>query len=179
MPARPLYLLLVLLCCAHLAQAQSIAASALDADGVQKLLPSAPGGTALALGAQDPNQHPQFGFDYRAQATPGAPDATLARPYWHINASPLRYASGGSGYTARLHLYASAGKQGFNWKTQLGFLSNPADVKNQEFTVYVRVHQVLTPSIAQVTLKIRGGRRGAGRGGVAHALDFRRRVSCL
>ncbi|MDP3655173.1 MAG: hypothetical protein Q8R67_26235 [Rhodoferax sp.] len=130
------------------------AQTTLDADGVQMLRPSAAGGTHLALGAQDPNSHTRFGIDYHTQATP---ERSGKLHFWNIKATPLRYASGGSGYTARLHLYASGGRQTSNWKTQNGFLGNPADVKNQEFTVYVRMHTLLTPAIAQATLKIRGG----------------------
>jgi len=91
---------------------------------------------------------------YKATAT-AAQEGTLR--FWNLPATPLTYSSGGNGYTARLHLFASGGKQQFNWKTQRGYLSSPQDVRNQEFTVYVRVHEPLTPLNAQVTLKIRGG----------------------
>jgi len=128
--------------------------NALDADGVQSLLPTQPGGSALALGSSNPNTDKRFGFDYKASAT-AAQEGTLR--FWNLPATPLTYSSGGKGYTARLHLFASGGKQQFNWKTQRGYLSSPQDVRNQEFTVYVRVHEPLTPLNAQVTLKIRGG----------------------
>jgi hypothetical protein len=128
---------------------------ALEADGVQALLPAQPGGSALALGASNPNTDKRFGFDYKAAAT-AAQEGALR--YWNLPTTPLTYSSGGKGYTARLHLFASGGTQQFNWKTQRGYLSSPGDVRNQEFTVYVRVHEPLTPLNAQVTLKIRGGR---------------------
>lgn len=127
---------------------------AFDADGVQMLRPSAAGGSHLRLGSNNPNRHPAFGFDYKTMASA---EQENGLPYWHLNASALTYASGAQGYTARLHLYASGGKQQFNWKTQKGHLSQPGDVRNQEFTVYVRVHELLTPVGAQVSLKIRGG----------------------
>ncbi len=129
----------------------------LDADGVQMLLPSATGGSSLLLDTQNPNTFIQTGFDYKAQATRGTHSSTVGLLYWSLPSSPLNYSSGGTGYTARLHLYASGGKQNFNWKTQQGYLSSPADVRDQEFTVYLRVHELLTPRIAQATLKIRGG----------------------
>lgn len=127
---------------------------AFDADGVQMLRPSAAGGSHLRLGSNNPNRHPAFGFDYKTMASA---EQENGLPYWHLNASALTYASGAQGYTARLHLYASGGKQQFNWKTQKGHLSQPGDVRNQEFTVYVRVHELLTRVGAQVSLKIRGG----------------------
>ncbi len=130
------------------------AAIAFDADGIQMLRSSATGGSNLRLGSNNPNRHPAFGFDYKAIAS-AEQENGLA--YWHLSASALTYVSGAQGYTARLHLYASGGKQQFNWKTQKGHLGHPGDVKNQEFTVYVRVHDLLTPEIAQVSLKIRGG----------------------
>jgi hypothetical protein len=129
-------------------------AAELDAQGVQMLLPAQAGASALALGTQDPNTDKRFGFDYKATAT-AAQEGPLR--YWNLPATPLTYSSGGKGFTARLHLLASGGKQQFNWKTQQGYLSSPQDVRNQEFTVYVRVHEPLTPLNAQVTLKIRGG----------------------
>ncbi len=146
-----------LLLCITLMHASVQAHAALDADGVQMLLPSAPDGSSLRLGAQDPNALSQTAFDYKAKATAGSDPQLSGMAFWNVPAVALDYSSGAKGYTARLHLYASGGKQQFNWKTQRGYLSSPADVKNQEFTVYVRVHEVLTPAIAQVTLKIRGG----------------------
>jgi hypothetical protein len=145
-------LICVTLVCSH-AHAQP----ALDAEGVQMLLHSALGGSSLRLGARNPNTFSQTGFDYKARATAGEDKQLSGLVFWNLPAVALDYASGAKGYTARLHLYASGGTQQFNWKTQRGYLSSPADVKNQEFTVYLRVHEVLTPAIAQATLKIRGG----------------------
>ena len=81
---------------------------AVDADGVQALLPTQPGGSALALGNSNPNTDKRFGFDYKAAAT-AAQDGGLR--YWSLPATPLTYSSGGKGYTARLHLFASGGQQ--------------------------------------------------------------------
>ena len=160
-------LALTIVMCASLAQQRADAATieqkmeavALDADGVQMLRPFAAkvSGSQLRLGGQDPNVSSSFAFDYKVKATASAASESVPIRYWNLPSVPLTYSSGASGYTARLHLYASGGVQKFNWKTQQGFLSSVADVKNQEFTVYVRVHELLTPKIAQVTLKIRGG----------------------
>ncbi|BDT71619.1 hypothetical protein os4_11460 [Comamonadaceae bacterium OS-4] len=138
--------------------------NALDADGVQALLPAQSGGSTLALGTGNPNTDKRFGFDYKGAAT-AAQEGGLR--YWSLPATPLTYSSGGNGYTARLHLFASGGQQQFTWKTQRGYLSSPHDVRNQEFTVYVRVHEPLTPLNAQVTLKIRGGRHSEKDGDAA------------
>jgi hypothetical protein len=142
--------------CAGLLRTLSAAAQTdtLDPDGIRMLLPSAPGGSQLRLGTQDPNTHARFAFDYHASASAAQADGVH---YWNLAATPLTYASGRTGTTARLHLYASGGRQQFNWKTQPGYLGNPADISNQEFTVYLRMHGLLTPRTAQATLKIRGG----------------------
>lgn len=77
---------------------------------------------------------------------------------------PLSYASGGTGWTARLHIYASGGTQKYTWKTQQGFLSSAADVRNQEVTIYARLHQVLDVSRLSFSLKIRGGAHSSSNG---------------
>ena len=79
----------------------------------------------------------------------------------------LTYASGGSGWTRRLHLYASRGCQRYTWQTQHGYLSRPADVRQQEFTAYVRIHQILDPANVAPTLKIRGGAHTSRNGNLA------------
>lgn len=127
---------------------------ALDADGVQMLLPPLAGGTVLSLGKQDPNVAPNMAFDYKIKAIQGKDSGVV---FWTMPSVALDYSSGNQGYTARVHLRAPGAKQRYNWKTQQGYLSSPQDVRNQEFTVYLRVHELLTPSIAQAALKIRGG----------------------
>jgi hypothetical protein len=144
------------LCCALLLTpwAQAVQPVALDAEGVRMLLSSLPGGTVLRLGAQDPNTSANIAFDYKIKATKGT-DSGVA--FWNMPSIALDYASGKAGYTARVHLRATGAKQNFNWKTQKGYLGSASDVRNLEFTVYLRVHELLTPAIAQATLKIRGG----------------------
>ena len=39
-------------------------------------------------------------------------------------------------------LHIVSGEQKFTWRTQQGFLSSPEDLRNQEFTAYVRVHDI-------------------------------------
>jgi hypothetical protein len=125
-----------------------------DEDGVQMLHATAPKGTNIRLGAQDPNKTPQFGFDYKARATS---ELENGLQFWRIPSTAFNYSSGPAGMTARFHMQASGEKQRFSWKTQQGYLSSPADIKNQEFTVYLRVHELIYPQTAVAALKIRGG----------------------
>jgi hypothetical protein len=126
----------------------------LDEDGVRRLLPSAPG-ASFHLGAGEPNDLPDFAIEKEGRATRRR-EGSIA--YWNTEAYALDYASGGEGKTIRLHIQASGGQQEFTWKTQHGFLSNARDLKNLEFTAYVRVHGIFDLRRAAVTLKIRGGR---------------------
>ncbi|MGQ0709065.1 MAG: hypothetical protein ACT4NV_04885 [Rhodoferax sp.] len=115
-------------------------------------------GSALCLGDADPNTDARFGLDYHARAQ----EMTQGQErFWRIPATPLRYSSGAEGATARLHLYASGGRQEHSWQDGKGYLGNPRDVKNQEFTVVARVGAVVAPRSAQLTLKIRGGQHSA------------------
>lgn len=137
-----------------LSLAQALHPMVLDAQGVQQLLRSKPMGESLFLGSEDPNTSHRFAFDFKARAS--AMGNGMSK-YWRLAASPIQYASGGEGFSARLHLRNDSVEQTFTWKTQQGFLANPTDARNQEFTVYVRVHDLLAPKTAQVSLKIRGG----------------------
>jgi hypothetical protein len=123
-----------------------------DEDGVRQLLPSA-SGASFRLGARDPNQTQGLEIEQHTQATLGR-EGKLQ--YWSIKAHDLEYASGGSGKTIRLHIFAG-GEQRFTWKTQHGYLGTPRDFRNQELTAYVRVHGIFDLRRAAVSLKIRGG----------------------
>ena len=100
------------------------AAMVIDEDGVQMLYPSAPG-SWYRLGAQDPNRAPGFTIEHQ---TPATARVEGALHYWNVPSYALTYASGGSGWTSRLHLYASGGHQRYTWKTQHGYLASPAVV---------------------------------------------------
>jgi hypothetical protein len=134
--------------------AQTIGTHVFDGQGVQQLLPSKPNGVDLSLGSDDPNTSINFSFDFKAKAI-AMQDGGLK--YWRLLASPLHYSSGGEGFSTRLHLETSHEKQTFTWKTQQGYLASPADIHNQEFTVYVRVQELASPKTAQISMKIRGG----------------------
>lgn len=133
----------------------------LDADGVKMLLPSA-AGTNFRLGGNDPNDTGGFLIENRVPATP----QTLGSlRYWNTAAFGLNYSAGGTGKTSRLHIVGGA--QNYTWKTQNGFLSTAGDLKNQEVTAYVRVHDIFDPVKGMVTLKIRGGQHMANNGDLA------------
>jgi len=117
------------------------------------LLPSAPG-PRFQLGNDNPNSAPNFQIERKTPALPRTDDAVH---YWTVASHDIDYASGGSGKTSRLHIYASGGQQDYTWKTQHGFLSSRSDIRNQEFTAFVRVHGVTDPKRVAISLKIRGG----------------------
>ena len=129
----------------------------IDDEGVAMLLAPAPG-SRFHLGKDNPNGARNFQIERK---TPALPRTDGALQYWNVAAHDLDYASGGSGKTSRLHIYASGGQQSYTWKTQQGFLSSSADIRNQEFTAFVRVHGITDPKRAAITLKIRGGAHGA------------------
>ena len=138
----------------------------LDADGVQMLYPAAPG-ASFQLSGKDANATTGFVIEKGTRATAGT-DGAIA--FWNLPSYALNYASGGTGWTSRLHINAGGGKQQFTWKTQQGYLFGPTDFRNQEFTVFLRVHQILDAQRAQVTLKIRGG---------AHSSSAPDRAACV
>ena len=137
-----------------------------DEDGVEMLRASAPG-SRFRLGKQNPNSTRNFQIE-RMTAAVHRTDGALQ--FWNVSAHDLDYASGGSGKTVRLHIYAGGGQQTYSWKTQKqGFLSSVSDIRNQEFTAFVRVHGITDPRRAAITLKIRGG---------AHSLKSPDLASC-
>lgn len=138
----------------------------LDADGVQMLYPTAPG-SSFRLSSSDPNTLPRLVIEKGSTATAGT-EGGLS--FWNLPSYGLDYSSGGSGWTSRLNIHASGETQRYTWKTQSGYLSSPDDPKNQELTVYLRIHQILDPARAQITLKIRGG---------SHSTTNPERASCV
>lgn len=128
-----------------------------DDDGVTMLLATAPG-ARFHLGKDNPNSARNFQIERK---TPALPRTDGALQYWNVAAHDLDYASGGSGKTSRLHIYTGGGRQAYTWQTQQGFLSSPSDIRNQEFTAFVRVHGISDPRRAALTLKIRGGAHSA------------------
>ena len=137
-------------------EASDAAVSDLDEDGVRMLHPTKPGGEKWRLGSSDPNTAKDFEVETGTKVTK-VTEGKLT--FWNVLSHPLSYASGGTGWTTRLHIYASGvTTQTYNWKTQKGWLATPADLKNQEYTVYGRGHGVLDAPRLAFTLKIRGGR---------------------
>ncbi len=131
-------------------------AAPVDPDGVLMMHPTKPTGLTWRLGSSDPNSAKDFEIEQKDPATKRT-EGPLS--FWNVPSHALTYASGGDGFTLRLHIYASGTTtQLYTWKTQKGWLATPKDLKDQEFTVYVRPHELVDAPRAQVTLKIRGGR---------------------
>jgi hypothetical protein len=133
-----------------------VGGAALDPDGVQMIRPSMPGGRVFRLGASDPNATADFEIE---KGTKAAKTTDGKCTFWNLPSHTLSYASGGTGWTTRLHIYASGTMtQLDSWKTQKGWLATPADPKSQELTVYARPHTFVDAKRAAFSLKIRGGR---------------------
>jgi hypothetical protein len=142
---------------APIQNAQSDKTLRTDDDGVTMLLASAPG-SRFRLGKDNPNRARNFQIERK---TPALQRTDGALQYWNVAAHDIDYTSGGAGKTSRLHIYASGGQQAYSWETQRGFLSSASDIRNQEFTVFVRVHGITDLKRAAISLKIRGGAHSA------------------
>lgn len=136
----------------------------LDEDGVQMLFPSAPNATRFRLGDRDPHATPGFEIEDHTRAS-SERDGALR--YHRVAAHHLHYSSGGEGTTVRLHVRASGNRQIATWKTQHGYLSSPADLGDQELTVYARPRGIRDPKRATFELKIRGGEHSSRDGDLA------------
>lgn len=142
-----------------------------DPDGVQMLYASAPG-SAFRLSTSNPNSNAQVSFD---DGTPATARSTGKLKYWNVVSHKVTYAStGATGYTMRLNMYASGGKQNYTWRNTPGYISNPKDVRNQEVTAYARLNTIADPGHATITLKIRGGSHtsSAGKGDLASCTEM-------
>jgi hypothetical protein len=164
---RPLFSTVLVLACGGAATSTATSPTAtardVDADGVQMLFPSAPG-ASFRLGSGNPNATARLVVEQRTVVTAGT-DSGIR--FWNLPSYPLNYSSGGTGLTSRLHIQASGAAQQHTWRTQRGYLSAPNDLRNQEFTVYVRAHGMIDSSRAMVTMKVRGGGHSASNGDLA------------
>ena len=126
-----------------------------DVDGVQEKYPTLSGGTTFRLGNSNPNS--TAGFEVQKDTATSHTEGNLH--YWSFHGTPVNYASGGSGNTARLNIRASGGSQTYTWKDGAishGYIGNSKDIKNCEMTVFVRVHNNLGVHTS-MALKLRGG----------------------
>jgi hypothetical protein len=128
---------------------------AVDADGVATMFATLPGGTTFRLGTQDPNSAANYEVE-QATATHKT-EGNLS--FWNSVGGSVNYASGGSGRTIRLTASPSGGSQTYNWKTGAithGYISNTKDIKNFEWTIYMRTHGFLN-NHTSMSMKGRGG----------------------
>ena len=130
----------------------------LDPDGVVMLYPPAPGGTAWHLGSGDPNAGGAF-FDLDGDSATSSTENGVT--YWTTHGHKITYASGApDGITMRLDIIAAGDTQLYDWQNGAlahGYLGSPADLKNLEATVYVRVH-TNNGTHTSMSWKIHGGR---------------------
>ena len=130
-----------------------------DSDGVGTIYKTLTGGTTYALGSKNPNTESAVSLDEGGTAEEHTGSTTHVH-YWIYTGGPVNYASGGSGRTCRVTLKPSgAGPQQFNWRNGAitnGFILNNKDVKNSEFTIYMRVEGALAVH-TECSMKLRGG----------------------
>ena len=136
---------------------------AVDEDQVQKLYQDGLG-LAFGLGTADPNDTPHLRIEQGIPAQ-AAREGNLR--FWRLATYPLEYASGGEGRTIRLDVTASGFAQRNTWRNRPAYLADLLDFGDQEFTAYVRVHNIVDPQRAAITLKIRGGEHTASDPGLA------------
>ena len=132
-------------------------APALDADGVAMMFPPKPGGTSYRLGSNDPRAEPEHLKLWADKLTPMTEHGVK---FWRSTGHPVTYASGEpDGTSHRLMIFASGGKQTYNWQTgaiEKGYCGNPNDLNAFEATVYCRLH-TLTGRHESVSWSLRGG----------------------
>ena len=130
---------------------------ALDADGVAMMFPPKPGGTSYRLGTNDPRADPEH---LKLWADTLTPMTEQGVKFWRSTGHDVSYASGEpDGTSHRLMIFASGGKQTYNWQTgaiEHGYCGNPRDLDAFEATVYCRLH-TLTGRHESVSWSLRGG----------------------
>ena len=116
-------------------------ASTLDEDGVAMLFPAKARGTSYRLGTNDPRDDPEHIKLWADTLTRMSENGVT---FWRSTGHPVSYASGAPGGTShRLMIFASGGRQTFNWQTgaiEKGYCGNPSDLNAFEATVYCRLH---------------------------------------
>lgn len=131
-------------------------AGSLDEDGVLRLFASAPG-TSFRLGSQNPNSASFFDIEYGMSATQQNGGGFS---YWNTPAFQDTFSNGELSRTIRLQIRDKSKTQLYTWRNNPGYLLAPTDLKNLEFTAYVRIHDPAMDK-PSVTMKIRGGRHDA------------------
>lgn len=129
----------------------------LDPDGVAMLFPAKAGGTTFRLGDRDPQSDPEHLKLWADKLTAMTENGVT---FWRSTGHPVSYANGmPSGTSHRLMIFASGGKQTYNWQTgaiEKGYCGNPNDLNAFEATIYCRLH-TLTGRHESVSWSIRGG----------------------
>jgi hypothetical protein len=133
------------------------AETTLDEDGVAMLFPAKPGGTSYRMGTTDPRSDPEH---LKLWADTLTPMTDHGVKFWRSTGHPVTYSNGmPSGTSHRLMIFASGGKQAYNWQTgaiEKGYCGNPNDLNAFEATIYCRLNK-LTGLHESVSWSIRGG----------------------
>lgn len=128
-----------------------------DADGVAMMFPAKLAGTSYRMGTSDPRTDPEHLKLWADTLTSMTENGVK---FWRSTGHPVSYANGEPGGTShRLMIFASGGKQTYNWQTgaiEKGYCGNPNDLNAFEATVYCRLN-TLTGRHESVSWSIRGG----------------------
>lgn len=129
----------------------------LDEDGVAMLFPAKPGATRFRLGDRNPRSDPEHLKLWADTLTPMTEQGVT---FWRSTGHKVTYSNGmPDGTSHRLMIFASGGKQTYNWETgaiEKGYCGNPQDLNAFEATVYCRLH-TLTGRHESVSWSLRGG----------------------
>lgn len=144
----------------------------LDEDGVTRLFPALASGTNFRLGSMNPNSMTTLVLERSEKAVAQRENHF---PFWSVPGFDVNYSSGGKGKTTRFLIHANGGNKSntgiLNWKTQKnGFRYQNNDLKNQEFTVYMRLRGLMDSNKAAISMKVRGGN---------HSEDKPENASCV
>jgi len=136
------------------------AATRLDEDGILMMATPKPGGYSYRF---DTTQDPTHDIRLDMQSTGGF-EIKQEGAVKFTRFVSHRPASGGKGYTARLHVFTEnkvdEHDQKYNWingAPQMGWLTRPNDLKNGEWTFICRPNEILDHTDA-ITAKLGGGK---------------------
>jgi hypothetical protein len=132
----------------------------LDEDGILMMATPKPNGYSYSF---DPTVYPSEDIRLDVSSTAGF-EVKQENGVKFISFVSHRPASGGKGYTARLHIFtenkADEHGQKYNWingAPQMGWLTRPDDLKNGEWTFICRPNKILDHTDA-ITAKLGGGK---------------------
>jgi hypothetical protein len=138
-----------------------------DANGISKLYPTFGGGTEwyMNMANSKAEDDPKVKYDGINSGVSSSKSTQNGVTFYNAHSSPVGYASGGSGSTLRINVYAAGGagsNQINTWKTRPDYLYSPQGIRNHEYTIYVRPHSKIASHLS-CAYKVCGGRNDSGR----------------